>query len=208
MRFFAIIVSAALVASAARAEEVAGFTLEWLADTCPYIGVYRVQSTSPIDSDPSHYLHIVSSLTGALRGEPPKDFAFEYPGPGPGCNEGQVDPAVGDRFLIFLRDAGPKDIRWEQIISLARPAKHCYPYVALRPDFTLLTDGKQIERIVRDRIAKRPLKAMGWREYPRDLSSVEIPPGTPADEAINAGSRCYLIVPDDLRPLPRGHAPK
>jgi len=208
MRLLAIIVSAALAASAARAEDVAGLTLEWLADTCPYIGVYRVESASPIDADPSHYLHIVSSLTDALRGEPPKDFAFEYPGAGTTSNPGTADPAVGHRFLTFLRDAAPKDIRWEQIISLTTPAKQGYAYVALRPDFTLLSDGKQIERIVRDRIAKKPLKAMAWREYPGRLSTVEIPPGTPAYEAIDLGSACYLIVPDDLRPPSRKPAPK
>ena len=187
-----------------RAEVICGVTLEWLADTCPYIGVYSAQTVSP---DAPGQVHIAATLGDSLRGAPSKTFSFDYPTFVAAGQKPERAPAVGDNFLIFLRDADtrPKEIRWEHIISLARPSTRGYAHVALRPDFTLLTDGDHIAKVVRERIAKKVVVPTLWREYPRDRFRIEVPMDTPAFRALYSDSTCYLIVPDDLLEVAKQH---
>ena len=207
MHRFIILIVILLATSSVRAEIICGVTLEWLADTCPYVGIYSTQTISP-DSPGS--LHISATLTKSLRGEPPKTFSFNYPTFNTASQRSARAPEVGDKFLLFLRaaDTRSKEIRWEQIISLTHPSAHGYAHVALRPDFTLLTDGDQIVKVVSERIAKKAVIPTPWREYPHDRFRVEVPMDTPAFSAIWGGSSCYLIVPDDLLEVAKKHEKK
>jgi len=193
-----------LAAGSARAEIICGVTLEWLADTCPYVAIYSAQIVSP---DAPGQAHISATLAESLRGEPPKTFSFDYPTFDAASQKSAHTPAVGDKFLIFLRDADtrPKEVRWEHIISLTHPSTRGWAHVAVRPDFTVLTDGDQIAKIVRERIAKKTVVPTLWREYPRDRFRVEVPMGTPAFDSLFSGSTCYLIVPDDLLEVAKKH---
>lgn len=186
-----------LCARNVQAEINCGVTLEWLADTCPYVGLY---SALTVSRETSGSIHVSAALETSLRGEPPKTCSFKYPTFSRVSQRPARAPEVGDKFLIFLRDADtrPKEIRWEHIISVTHPSVYGSEHVALRPDFTLLTDGNQILKVVKDRIGKEALTPTPWREYPRDRFRVEVPVDTPVFSAIFRGSSCYLIVPDDL----------
>lgn len=191
----------------ARAEIMCGITLEWLADTCPYVGTYSARTVSR-DAD-YHQLRVSATLVESLRGKPPQEFSFDYPTFDAAVKSGRT-ASIGNKFLIFLQDADtqPKEVRWEHIISLTDPATRGYAHVALRPDFTLLTDGDQILQVVRERIAKHAVTPTLWREYPSDRIRLEIPSDTPAYRAIFSGSSCYLIVPDDLLNIGKEHEKK
>ena len=183
----------------ASAEIIVGSTLEWLTDTSPYIGIYLA---SKVGSDAPGQVYVEATLSTPLRGDLPKYFSFDYPTLDfVENNKAACVPKEGDTFLIFLRDAGKNDVRWEHIINLTCPAMRGFAHVAIRPDFSILTNGAAIEKVVRDRMAKRGLTAMSWGEYPpmEHRFDIEVPSGTPAFSALYAGSKCYLLVPFDLQ---------
>ena len=172
-----------------------GATLEWLTDTCPYIGIYtasRFSLAAPCQA------YIDASLSESLRGEAPKTFSFPYPTCNGKNNKADCVLEEGEKFLIFLRDAGKADIRSEQVINLTCPASQGWEHVALRPDFSLLRDGAAIEKVVRQRIVEGQLTAMPWRAYPENRFDIEVPLDTPAFQALYGGSSSFLIVPADF----------
>ena len=178
-----------------------GVTLEWLADSCPYIGIYTAETVTP---DITGHVWVGASLAETLRGKPPEKVSFDDPG--------FVEPTKttfahkGDRYLIFLRDeptsGGKNDVREEHIIRLKRPDTKGWNRAAIRPDFSVLTDGKQVEKVVRDRISKVAVTPFPWMKRPTDRRRVEVPRDTPAFKALWDGqNRVFLIVPEDLLPL-------
>ena len=110
--------------------------------------------------------------------------------------------------MVFLREAGANDIRLEEVINLTKPICGCELRAALEPDFSVLTDRTAIEKVVKDRIATKPLTPTPWGDYPDDRFRLEIPRGTAAYRAVFGGSSCYLIVPDDLLSASKAHLPK
>jgi hypothetical protein len=183
------------ISTVAHAEIIVGATVEWMTDTCPYIGIYRALTVS---ANSTEQVHIEAELMDAILGKAPKSFTFDYP---TWVKQKTPNgPKIGDRFLIFLRDTDEHDIRWQHLISLSTPALSSYDHVALRPDFSLLDDGKEIETVVRNRAKAKPLSAMKWHEYPKieDRFRVEVPLASPAGLVLFSGSACYLLVPDDL----------
>lgn len=178
-----------------------GVTLEWLADSCPYIGIYTVETAQ---ADFSGHIHVGASLTETLRGKPPEKSHFDDPGfHEPGTKTSF--PEKGDRYLIFFRDdrtsAGKNEIRKEHIIRLKRPNTKGWNLTAIRPDFSVLKDGTQVEKVVRDRISKVAVTPFPWYKRPTDRRRVEVPRDTPAFKALWDGeNKAFLIIPYDLLP--------
>jgi len=133
-----------------------------------------------------------------MRGSPPTVLEFEFPRPDLTHNEVQRGPQVGDRFLVFFRLSDRNDVRWEYFINLTQPAKIGWVNVAIRPDFSVLLDGKQIESVVAERIKFKSLSALRWQEFPQDRLRVQVPFDAPAAKALWSGSAVYLMVPNDL----------
>jgi len=180
-----------------------GLTLESLADTCPYIGIYSLASVSYS----SPYLpHVEASLVKKLRGEPPEKVTFSYASLA-GLPK-VTKPEKGDRFMVFFRNAAAKDIRMEEVIGLTKIVRGGQLSLAVEPDFSVVSSGAAIQKIVTDRIASKPVQPLRWREYPDNRFRLEVPHGTPAYGALFAGSSCFLIVPDDLLALSKAHPTK
>ena len=206
MRPFLLYIALLVAAStAAHGEIQVGESLEYLADTCPYIGVYTFDHMSPGSKD---CLPVVASLTKTLRGQPPSLTTFTCPNPDSAWNQMRIKLHSGDHFLVFFRDAGTNDVRIEVVISLTEPIRGGELSAALEPDFSVVSNEVAIEKIVHDRIASKPVRPVRWRDYPDNRFRLEVPPGTPAYGALFGGSSCYLIVPDDLLAMSKAHLSK
>jgi hypothetical protein len=155
-----------------------------------------------VKPDPTGHIWVGASLTETLRGKPPERSSFDYP---PFHEPGSKTTFMAkkkDRFLIFLRDAGKNEIREEHIISLRQPNTKGWSRAAISPDFSVIRDGKQVEKVVRDRISKVAATPFPSMKRPTDERRVEVPRDTPAFKALWDGeNRVFLIVPDDLLPL-------
>lgn len=185
-------------ASPPLSETYCGATLEWLA-TCPYIGIYTAETVTP---DPTGHTWIGASLTKPLRGKPPERSGFDYPPFYDGESKTTFHPEKKERFLIFFRDAGENDIREEHIISLRQPNTKGWNRAAISPDFSVIRDGKLVEKIVRDRISKVAVTPVPSMKRPADRRRVEVPRDTPAFKALWDGENSvFLIVPEDLLTL-------
>lgn len=195
MKHAAIILLVLFVFRTAHAEVNVGYTLEWLADTSLHVGIYTAKT---VKAPKDHSVHIEAVLAESLRGTAPKSFEFDYY-----LNPVQPDkvppPKEGDKFLIFMRETERSGIRAQAIVNLTSPAT-ISPFAALAPDFSVLKDGADIEKRVKARIAKKTGTPKDFGDRSGEIE-FDVPPGTPAYEALFSGSACYLVVPEDLKEL-------
>lgn len=206
----------------AHAEIVWGYVLEYWVDTSPHIGVYQLESAAahPQTEDRMReLLHIYPGsprsdyelldvrvkLVRSLRGTPPTTLSVA-------CSAYTKFPEsmplkfdAKDQFLVFWWETPAGEASPAYVISLTKPpANQNKPLAsdslspAIRPDFTVLKDGKLIEQVARERIAAKPqAKRLPIRAHD-DVARVEIPWETEAFRTIYTGSTCYLVMPKDL----------
>ncbi|MBI5874151.1 MAG: hypothetical protein HZB36_08475 [Candidatus Omnitrophica bacterium] len=185
-------VTASLFCGVANADMGIFATLEWLTDTSPSVGIYTVKI---VETDAPGQVVIDAVLNTSLRGNLPKSFSFKYSTLDIEYNEAGSAPKGGDEFLVFLGDPKTHYIFSEYVINLTSPS-HDPRRGAIRPDFSILTSGIAIEKVVRDLIAKRQLTVTPneWSQF-----SIEIPPGTPGFEPLCRKDVCGLLVPSDFQ---------
>lgn len=184
-----------------RAEIIVGTSLEWLADSSTSIGIYQV-AESRKESDTNFQLSF--RLNEKLKGEPPQAAASSYWIRAP---KGEPAPGVssGDRFLIFLKPDEKNSLHVATLINLSKPQINGMDSVAINSKFEVLTDPAKILATVRERIKSHPAaKPTKWQEYPNSRFDVEVPHNSPAFSVLWGGSTCYLVVPDDLKPVKPG----
>lgn len=181
-----------------RAEVMVGASLEWLADTSASVGIYEV-TQSRKESDSGFQLSF--RLDDKLKGAPPPSTTSPYWVRLP---KGAPPPGVstGERFLVFLKPDDKDAPRVAHLINLSQAQTGGMDSVAINCTFEVLTDPAKILEVVKARIKSHPTdKATRWREYPDSRFDVEVPFETPAHKVLFGGSTCYLLVPDDLKPV-------
>ncbi|MEK7953798.1 hypothetical protein [Luteolibacter soli] len=187
-----------LVTLTLRSEVMVGPSLEWLADTSASVGIYRVTQTRK-ESDSSFQLSF--SLDESLKATPPQSASSPYwlglpkdPQPSSVAEE--------DRFLIFFKSDEKDEARIAHLINLSTPKSRSLMSVAINCKFEVLAEQAAILAVVRGRIKSRPTTtSTKWREYPASRFDVEVPKASPAFIVLWYGSDCYLLLPEDLKPV-------
>ena len=193
-----LVLAAAVVRADAKDEM--GESLEWLADTSPAIGIYTAGAPDKLDGIKDYLqfdadLKLKETLKGAppaqLKSQPIYFIAKKY--------SPKNDVAEGDRFLVFLWPDAKEAMRVEYMISLSKPkAPDSRLALAYNAKFDVLADEKTILSTMRERLAAHP----GMSPLPKpgqwEESAVEVPPGTPAYQALYSGSVVSMMLPADL----------
>ena len=207
----------------AHAEIAYARVLEYWVDISPHVGVYQFESAAPHPQSEDHVQFLLHNYPGSprsdyelrevraklvrsLRGTPPATLSVvcsaytKFPGSMP------LKFDAEDQFLVFWSETATHELTRVNVISLTKPPPNRNKPLAsdglspaLRPDFTVLKDGKLIEQVVKERIAAKPqARRPPAGSHDDNVARVEIPDMTEAYNAIYNGSVCYLIIPKDL----------
>ena len=204
LRALAVVVLIAVWCGTARAEIVAAPTLEWLADTCPHIGVCSSAKITWSESDRIPVATIRGRWTRQLRGTFPDEFTIDHPVRDAASPPAKTYAQDGDEFLIFARVTSKGEVVQVHAINLSRPMTRTIRQTAFRPDFTVLTDASAILSVVESRIRRHPPRFHEWGVVPKQ-AWMDVPDSSAAWDALFRRSSCYLIVPDDLVHISKRH---
>ncbi len=197
----------ALTSGRMQAEIVLGESLEWLAETCSHVGIFSSAAICWGLAYPEGRAEAPVCGRGIkqLRGTFPETFVFRYPIWETQRGETEIYARDGDAFLVFARQTIGGDIRVVQVISLSRPLLRPSRNAALRPDFTVLTDGRAILSVVKERIRLHRAHPYEWGERAQHKWT-NVPIGTAAFDSLWGRSECYLLIPDDLLHIAEEHS--
>jgi hypothetical protein len=201
MRFKLLLAAIVVLLSGrfAAAELMVAPTLEWLADHCVEIGVYRVTEVEKKLETGASY-RVKFARKAALRGDPQDTVEELYYQWGSETADDRPLVKVGDEFLLCFQHLSDGDRIAEQLINLSNPQRRGPPFIAVTSEFKLLEDRKAIMRAVRDRLKRHPEgDPVQHGDYSKD-NRVELDAGTEPYAAIHSGSTCYLKIPRDLLP--------
>ena len=191
---------ALFLAAPARAEVTVGESLDWLVLSRPHVAVAEVVHVTDEGPDRQGYTQRIARLRRAevLKGEPPEQASRKEHVGKPGEAGG---PAKGAAFLLFFDDQ--KQISYA--INLDSPTTR-WQGAAFTTDFRVLGDRAAIMAVVNKRLKQLkddPPKEKPQAEAPNVFTPqgqflrLDVPHGTPAYQALFAGSSCFLIVPAD-----------
>jgi hypothetical protein len=196
---FRAALSIVLILASARfaaAEVMVAPTLEWLADHCVELGIYRVTGVEK-QPDIAESYRVTLARRTALRGEPKESIEESYYSFGslPAGDKPLVK--VGDEFLVCFQHAAADRIAC-QLVNLSNPQASGPQFIAVTSDFKVLKDGDAIVKFVHARLKRHPdADPVQHGDHSKD-NRVELQPGMEPYDAIYAGSSCYLKVPKDL----------
>jgi hypothetical protein len=183
----------------ATAEIMVAPTLEWLADHCIELGVYRV-SVVEKKSDTVERYRVKLALKQALRGAPQDTVEELYYQFEPEADSDRPIVNVGDDFLLFFQHLGDGERIASQLINLSNPQQRGPAFIAVTSDFKLLDERMAILGVVRNRLKRRPKgDPVQCGDRSKD-NRIELRPEKEPYAAIYAGSTCYLNMPKDLLP--------
>ena len=176
-------------------------TIEWLSDHMKYSGLYEVSKVIPKEGNERYICHF--KLKEKHRGDIPEIIVDDYylslrkpPQKLPIVEE-------GDTFLLFWGSHYGNSTKpvIEQIINLTNPARGWWRQIAVNNDLKLLTEGKEILKLYKNRLRINPkVVPLEYNIIDGKSKVVELR-GDIKDfdvwAAVHSGSGTYAILPKE-----------
>jgi len=207
MRVVACLLSLFLISLPIRAENVTGYTAEWLSHQSGLIALAVPTQVEKIKGPGEVWFTKTRfRLDDVLKGpESNGDTVTVYDYSNKTADLLSLSQAMKDgrKMLLFceIADNRFREINGKYGFTEAHQFKSAYyvdqPVTELfTPDFSVLSDFEQLLQRTRAQIAKEvSLTNRNWRGVIKK-KSVEVPPDSEAHRHLYAGSACFLWVPD------------
>ena len=201
------------------------YVLEYWVDISPHIGVYQVESAAAHPQTEDHMQFLLHNWPGSprsdyelldvgvrlvrsLRGTPAATLSVVCSAYTKSPKSTPLKFDVKDQFLVFWWESAAGEAFPTYIICLTKPPANKYGTMAsdgldpaIRPDCTILKDGKSIEQVVKQRIATNPQpKHLSIGKLDESMARIDIHEGTDAYQAFDDLSGVFLIMPKELVP--------
>jgi len=193
MKLITILIAAFCYVATAQASLIVGKSAEWLCDNSDTVGIYKVVKGSVVttnNNDSRHRYTYTLQLSESLKGDPAKKCDAKFSVHVLTAQKTGDTVQESDELIVFFQTKKTYEPAIIHQINLSRPWHAGASFVAVDAKFNVIAKRNQIIALVQSRLKQPPSQSV----------QVAIPPDSAAWTAVWAGSACFLLVPEDLKP--------